>query len=102
MTHRYQRRFRGRHYELDALGHLNNVVFVPYMQEAAIEAPAALGFGPEWYRERGTAWVVRRLTVRYFAQVVYGDEVEITTWVSAMRGVRSTREYDLTRVGDGA
>jgi acyl-CoA thioester hydrolase len=102
MMHRFTRRFRVRHYELDALGHVNNVVFVQYMQEAAIEASAALGFNPDWYREQGTAWVVRRLTVRYLAQVVYGDEVDVTTWVSAMRGVRSTREYDLTRVGDGA
>jgi acyl-CoA thioester hydrolase len=102
MTHRFTRRFQVRHYELDALGHVNNVVFVQYMQEAAIEASAALGFNADWYREQATAWVVRRLTVRYLAQVVYGDEVDVTTWVSAMRGVRSTREYDLTRVGDGA
>jgi acyl-CoA thioester hydrolase len=102
MPHRFTRRFRVRHYELDALGHLNNVVFVQYMQEAAIEASSALGFGPDWYRANGVGWVVRRLAVRYHAQVTYGDEVDVNTWVSLMRGVRSRREYDLTRVSDGA
>jgi acyl-CoA thioester hydrolase len=101
MTQRYTRRFRVRHGELDALGHVNNVAFVAYMQEAAIEASAAAGFGPDWYRERGTGWVVRRLTVRYHAPAGYGDEVDVATWVSSLRGVRSEREYDLTRAGDG-
>lgn len=101
MKPQYTRRFRVRHYELDALGHVNNVVFVQYMQEAAIEASAVLGFGPEWYREQGTAWVVRRLSVRYLNQLTYGDAVDAHTWVSDMRGVRSTREYDLQRVRDG-
>jgi acyl-CoA thioester hydrolase len=102
MTQRFTRRFRVRHGELDALGHVNNVAHVAYMQEAAIEASAHAGFTAAWYRERGTGWVVRRLTVRYLAPAGYGDELDLTTWVSALRGVRSTREYDLTRVGDGA
>jgi acyl-CoA thioester hydrolase len=102
MTQRYTRRFRVRHYELDALGHVNNAVYVQYMQEAAIEASSHAGFGPEWYRERGTGWVVRRLSVRYLGQATYGEEIEAATWVSQMRGPLSTREYDLTRAGDGA
>jgi acyl-CoA thioester hydrolase len=96
---RFSRRFRVRHYELDALGHLNNVVFVNYMQEAAVEASAVLGFNPEWYRDRGEVWVVRRLEVRYLGQVAFGDAVDVATWASATGGVRSVREYDLTLAG---
>ncbi len=95
-------RFRVRHYELDALGHLNNAVYVQHMQEAAIEGSTRAGYAPDWYRQRGTAWVIRRLTVRYLREVLYGDEIEIATWVSQMRGVSSNREYDLTRTSDGA
>jgi acyl-CoA thioester hydrolase len=95
-------RFRVRHYELDVFAHVNNVVYVQLMQEAAIEGSTRAGYGPDWYRERGTGWVIRRLTVRYLAQVTHGDEIEIATWVSQMRGVSSNREYDLTRTSDGA
>ncbi len=102
MTPRYTRRFPIRHYELDVFGHVNNVVYVQFMQEAAIEASTAAGFGPEWYRAQGTGWVVRRLSVRYLNPVTYGEAVEVATWVSKMAGVRSTREYDLTRAEDGA
>jgi acyl-CoA thioester hydrolase len=101
MTPRFTRRFRVRHYELDALGHLNNVVLVRYLQEAAIEASTALGFSPDWYRAHGALWVVRRLSVRYLAQATYGDELEITTWISTLGGVRSHRECDGARVARG-
>jgi acyl-CoA thioester hydrolase len=101
MTPPFVRRFRVRHYEVDALGHLHDFVYVQYMQEAAIEASTALGFSPEWYRTHAALWIIRRLSVRYYAQLTYGDEVHVATWISGMRGVRSTREYELTRTDDG-
>jgi len=101
MTPRFTRPFKVRHYELDAFGQVNGVNLVRYMQEAAIEASTALGFSPDWYNQHGVGWVVRRLSVRYFAPALYGDEVTTTTWLSGLRGVRSIREYDLTRSRDG-
>ena len=99
---RFTRRFRVRRYELDFYHHVNNAVYVQYMEEAAIEASTAIGFSPDWYRDHEASWVMRRLTIRYQSSVTYGDEVEVATWVSEMGGVRCTREYDLRRVGDGA
>jgi acyl-CoA thioester hydrolase len=101
MSPHYTRLFRVRHYELDAFGHVNRVNLVRYMQEAAIEASTALGFSPDWYQQHGVGWVVRRLSVRYFAPAAYGDEVTAATWLSGLRGVRSIREYDLRLSRDG-
>jgi acyl-CoA thioester hydrolase len=101
MTPRFTRSFQVRHYELDAFGHVNGVNLVRYMQEAAIDASTALGFSPDWYNQHGVGWLVRRLSVRYFAPALYGDEVIASTWLSGLRGVRSIREYDLTSRGDG-
>ncbi|HYY59088.1 MAG TPA: thioesterase family protein [Pyrinomonadaceae bacterium] len=100
--HQYSRRFRVRHYELDSFGHLNNAVYVNYMQEAAIEASTAAGFGPAWYTERGTGWVIRQLSIRYHLPVFYADELEVKTWISEVRRVGCTREYLITRTRDGA
>lgn len=102
MTPRFTRLFRVRHYELDAFGHVHGVNLIRYMQEAAIEASTSLGFSPDWYNEHGVGWLVRRLSVRYFAPAVYGDEVAVATWLSGLRGVRSLREYDLTLSRDGS
>jgi acyl-CoA thioester hydrolase len=101
MIHRFVRPFRVRHYELDASGHLQGVNLVRYMQEAAIEASTDLGFSPDWYRQQGTGWVVRRLFVHYDFPATYGDEIEVATWLSIMRGVRSLREYDVTLKASG-
>src|SRR5262245_30399775 len=98
----FTRRFRIRHYELDFLGHVNNAVYVKLMQEAAIDASTEAGYSPQWYRARGTGWVIRRLQIRYHAQARYGDELEITTWVSDLKRVSSHREYQITRLSDGA
>jgi acyl-CoA thioester hydrolase len=101
MPPQFTRRFRVRHYELDPFGRITDLTLVRYMQEAAIEASAALGFSLDWYRERSALWVVYRLAVRYHAPAAYGEEVEVATWISAMRGVRCTREYHISRVRDG-
>ncbi|MDZ7345122.1 MAG: thioesterase [candidate division KSB1 bacterium] len=98
----YTRRFRVRHYELDAFNQVNNAVYAHYMQAAAIEASTDAGYSPAWYREHGVGWVIRQLTIRYHQQATYGDELEVTTWVSDMKRVTSNREYDITRLGDGA
>jgi acyl-CoA thioester hydrolase len=102
MAQQLTRRFRVRHYELDVAGRVQVATYVRYMQEAAIEASAAVGFDTDWYRAHETGWVIRRLAVRCHAAAAYLDEVAVTTWVSEMRGVRSTREYDLRRARDGA
>lgn len=102
MPRQYVRRFRVRHYELDFFNLVNNAVYVKYMQEAAIEASSDVGYSPQWYRANGTGWVIRQLKIRYYQSAVYGEEIEVTTWVSDMKRVTSHREYSLTRVSDGA
>src|SRR5262249_54231228 len=95
-------RFRVRHDEVDSFAHLNNAVCVKYMQEAAIQASTDAGYSLQWYEERAVAWVVRRLEIRYYLQVRYGDELEVRTWISECRRSTCTREYDVTRTIDGA
>jgi acyl-CoA thioester hydrolase len=98
----FTRRFKVRHYELDAFHHVNNAVYVNYMQEAAIEASADAGFGPAWYEQRGAGWVIRKLEVRYNLPANYGDELDVTTWISEVKRLSTTREYLVIRACDGA
>lgn len=101
MARIYKRRCKVRQYELDSFGHVNNAVYVNYLQEAAIEASADAGYDMAWYQANGTRWVIRKLTVHYHSPAFYGDELEVTTWVSDIRRVRSHREYDVHRLSDG-
>ena len=56
---RYTVRWAVRQYELDALGHVNNAVYLNWAEQVAIDHVEALGYGREWSVEHGGGWVVR-------------------------------------------
>jgi acyl-CoA thioester hydrolase len=84
---------------IDENGHANNVAYVQWMQEIAIEHYTSLG-GLEAQRPFGT-WLVREHKVEYFLPALAGEEVEVRTWVENIRGVRSLRKYEFIRRQDG-
>jgi len=99
LTH--TRTFRVRHYECDAYGHLTSVNYVRYMQEAAFDASAVVGYDLPRYDAMGRLWLVRETEIDYLSQVYYGDSVDVTTWVMDMRKVRSRRAYEIRHSGNG-
>ena len=101
MSRVYRRRFRVRGYELSATGHVHDSVFLNYVQQAAFEASADAGYDTRQYHAMGTIWVIRKQTIAYLSPLAFGDVVEVKTWVSDFRRVRSHREYELRRVPDG-
>lgn len=94
LTH--ERIYRVRHYECDALGHLNNANYLRYMQEAAFDASAAAGYDLDRYDEMGTIWLVRETDIDYLRPLRYDDRVRVTTWVEDFRRIRSRRAYEFT------
>ncbi|GAB4500091.1 MAG: thioesterase family protein [Anaerolineales bacterium] len=84
---------------IDENGHVNNVVFVQWMQDIAVEHYASIGGieaqGPD------STWVVRKHSVEYFLQAFEGEEIEVRTWVENLRKVRSLRIYEFARKSDG-
>jgi acyl-CoA thioester hydrolase len=87
-------------YDLDAYGELRPHVLLRLLQQAASDASAAVGFDVEWYERTGTLWVIRRTIVDYVSPAFYRDVLEIRTWVSDLRRVRSQREYEVRRLAD--
>jgi acyl-CoA thioester hydrolase len=100
MPAKFQRTFRVRHYECDAYGHLNNVNYVRYMQEAALDASADVGWDMARYEEVGHQWLIRETEVEYLDALKYDERVTITTWVEDFRRVRSRRRYEFHRLDE--
>jgi len=96
-----ERAFRVRHYECDAYGHVNHANYLRYMQEAAFDASAAVGYDVARYTEIGRQWLVRETDITYLRPLVYGDTVIVKTWVADFRRVRSRRMYELRLAGSG-
>ena len=85
---------------IDENGHVNNVVYVQWMQDIAVEHYASSG-GVTAQGENAT-WVVREHKVEYLQPAFAGQEIEIRTWVEDARRVRSLRKYEFVRKADGA
>ncbi len=88
--------------EIDGLGHANNVVYVAWLQAAAVAHSAAQGWPGSRYHELGQGWVVRSHAIEYLLPDFVGDHVVVETWVASMKKVTSLRRYRIVRHGDGA
>ena len=84
---------------IDENGHVNNVTYVQWMQDIAVEHYASIG-GIESQGADST-WVVREHKIEYFLPAFLSEEIEIKTWVENIRRVRSLRKYEFTRTSDG-
>jgi len=86
-------------YAIDENGHVNNVVYVQWMQDIAVEHYASLG-GIEAQGLDAT-WVVREHKVEYLLPAFANENIEVRTWVENIRRVRSLRKYEFIRQFDG-
>ena len=69
-------------------------------QEAAVEGSTRCGWPPSRYREVGSAFVVREMTVVHHAEPSYGQPLDVKTWVANFRrGILTTREIRLYSEG---
>ncbi len=84
---------------IDENGHVNNVAYVQWMQDIAVEHYTSIGGvkaqGPD------STWVVREHKIEYLLPAFAGEEIEISTWVENIRRVRSLRKYEFVRKADG-
>ena len=86
--------FQVRYYECDAYGHMNHTNYLRYMQEAAFEASAAAGYDLKRYADLGRHWLAHRTRVEFLRPLLYGDRVQVKTWVQDHRRARSLRRYE--------
>lgn len=85
--------------DIDELGHVNNVVYLRWVQEAATAhwltaAPSDL--------RAAVRWVVLRHEIDYRQAAKPGDRVIATTWVGEATGTRFERFVQFARATDGA
>lgn len=99
---RYTARWPVRQYELDQYGHVNNAVYLNWIEQVAIEHVETLGYGRGWAAANGGGWVVREHRITYHRPVVYGDVVLVTTMPQELGGVRGIRRTEIHRESDGA
>lgn len=86
---------------IDRLGHVNNVVYVQWMQDAAVSHSNHVGC-TQRSQDAGASWVARTHQIEYLRPAFAGEEIHVLTWVADFRKVRSTRKYKFVRASDEA
>lgn len=82
---------------LDAVSHVNNVVYVQWMQDIATMHWDA--FAPDKLKEE-VLWVVRQHVIDYHNQAFLNDELQMETWTGDYTNVTWKRHYEITRPSD--
>lgn len=78
--------------DIDHLGHVNNVVYLRWVQDAA-EAHWKTLATPELQKE--LAWVVLKHEINYHKPAFPGDSIIAKTWVGETAGFRSIRHAEI-------
>lgn len=87
--------------DIDANGHVNNVNYVRWMQDAAVGHSNAVGCTLHTEAHCAT-WVIRTHRIEYFRPASANEDITVLTWVSDLRKVRSLRKYKFIRDSDSA
>ena len=96
----YQHTLKVSQAAIDGQGHVNNLEYLRWMQDAAVAHSAAQGWPAARYRDSKVGWVVRSHWIEYLRPAFINDELAVLTWVSNFRKVRSLRKYKILRVSD--
>jgi acyl-CoA thioester hydrolase len=95
---RFERRSTVEEADIDELGHVNNVVYVRWIQDVAAAHWRAAAT-PE--QRDAVVWVAVRHEIDYEAPAFPGEEVVARTWVEAWTGATSERRTEIVRDTDG-
>lgn len=95
---------RVRFSECDPLGHVNNAVYLNYLEQVAIDHGSSLGWsGNELNASAGAVFVARKHEITYHQPAFENDWLLVCTWPTDMRGARGMRSYTVSRfAGDRA
>lgn len=91
---------RVRFHEVDSLGHVNNAVYLQYLEQAAVDHALAAGLNRERLLAFGAAFLAYRHEIVYLRPAFAGDILRIVTWLDEPRGARVIRNYLVTANGD--
>jgi acyl-CoA thioester hydrolase len=88
--------------DIDAYGHVNNAVYLKWLDLAAWSHSAALGVPIDACTRLRRGMAALRIEIDYLRAAMPGDRVEVATWIAESdRRLRVTRRFQLRHATDG-
>lgn len=88
--------FKVRPDDIDGFGHVNNAVYVRWINDGAWAHSKALGLGFDSYRDLDAGFVVVRHEIDYLSSAMPGETALVATWITSndMR-LRLSRRFQI-------
>ncbi|MBB6099860.1 acyl-CoA thioester hydrolase [Deinobacterium chartae] len=99
---RYQQPITVTRADIDDLGHVNNAVYLRYVEDVARAHADAVSMSLEVLRTLGAVPVVRRHIITYHRPALEGEQLTVSTRLISASGVRATRHNEVRRTSDNA
>jgi YbgC/YbaW family acyl-CoA thioester hydrolase len=90
--------------DLDQAGHVNNAVYLAYIEDCGLRMLRAQGWPLSRLAEEGFTIVARQHRIGYRLPALLDDELEVATWFSGVDagGATAVRHSTVTRLDDAA
>ena len=88
--------------DLDQAGHVNNAVYLDYLDDCHARSLEAYGWPEERLWDHQLSLVARKHRIEYKQPALLNDDLEITTWASSANEEGMVRHYAVARGSDGA
>lgn len=92
----YSFKSRIRYSEVDQQCFLTLDKLIDYFQDCSTFHSESVGFGVEWLAERQQCWMLTAWQIVIDRMPKLGEEVTISTWPYAFRGINGARNFQMT------
>jgi acyl-CoA thioester hydrolase len=87
--------------DIDSVGHVNNAVYVAYIEAAGVDVARARGWPMERMMEMGFGILARRHRIEYRQQAVMGQALSVETWLSPPKRTSAIRHTVIRDQSEG-
>lgn len=87
-------------YQIDFVGHVNNAIYIHWMEIGRHKLLEAIGLPVEGLAEEGIAPILVSTEITYREPILLGDTVRIEMWLSELRLASARIEFRFYRNGE--
>jgi acyl-CoA thioester hydrolase len=81
--------------DIDFNGHVNNLRYLEWMINSAMEHSRKEGFDEEYYKNNNGTWVAKSHYIEYKKPAFENDELVLKTWIEEIKHVIAKRVYEI-------
>jgi len=84
-----------RRHEVDSFGHVNNAVYLNYLEEANCDLLDQLGFPVAALKKQGVVILLKKVTLDFKSPAFHGDTLTFETWLIDLQAASGTWRHEV-------